>query len=50
MRYAQGGGLTDAGRAAGEWIRLHAVGRFEGSEKNREIAAALRVSEQSVER
>ncbi|MFF0428605.1 transposase [Streptomyces sp. NPDC004520] len=45
MRYAQGGGLTDAERAARERIRLQAVERFEGAEKNREIAAALRVSE-----
>ncbi|MFK0222960.1 helix-turn-helix domain-containing protein [Streptomyces vinaceus] len=50
MRYAQGGGLTDAGRAARERIRLKAVERFEGGEKNREIAGALRVSERSVER
>lgn len=50
MRYAQGGGLTDAKRAARERIRLQAVERFEGGEKNREIAAALRVSERSVER
>ncbi|MFB7114501.1 winged helix-turn-helix domain-containing protein [Streptomyces sp. NPDC056291] len=50
MRYAQGGGLTDAGRAAREQIRLQAVVRFEAGEKNREIAAALRVSERSVER
>ncbi|WP_406210566.1 winged helix-turn-helix domain-containing protein [Kitasatospora sp. NBC_01560] len=50
MRYAQGGGLTDAERAARERIRLQAVVRFEGGEKNREIAALLRVSERSVER
>ncbi|KQV16777.1 MULTISPECIES: winged helix-turn-helix domain-containing protein [unclassified Kitasatospora] len=50
MRYAQGGGLTDAGRAAREQVRLQAVERFEAGEKNREIAAALRVSERSVER
>lgn len=50
MRYAQGGGLTDANRAARERIRLEAVGRFEGGAKNREIAAELRVSERSVER
>ncbi len=42
--------MTDAGRAAWERIRLQAVERFEGEEKNREIAAVLRVSEQSVER
>jgi transposase len=50
MRYAQGGGLTDAERAARERIRLQAVKRFEGGQKNRNIAAALRVSEGSVER
>ncbi|WP_455711024.1 IS630 family transposase [Streptomyces hydrogenans] len=50
MRYAQGGGLTDAGRAARERIRLQAVERFEGGEMNRKIATALRASERSVER
>ncbi|MFE5298094.1 helix-turn-helix domain-containing protein [Streptomyces sp. NPDC056632] len=50
MRYAQGGGLTDTERAARERIRLQAVERFEDGENNREIAAALRVSERSVER
>ncbi|WUB73522.1 helix-turn-helix domain-containing protein [Streptomyces sp. NBC_00576] len=50
MRYVQGGGLTDAGRAVRERERLRSVERFEGGDKNREIAAALRVSERSVER
>jgi transposase len=50
VRYAQGGGLTDAGRVSRERIRLQAVGRFEDGQKNKEIAAALRVSERSVER
>jgi transposase len=50
VRYAQGGGLTDAERAARERIRLQAVERFERGEKNREVAATLRVSERSVER
>ncbi len=50
VRYAQGGGLTAAGRAARERVRLQAVERFEREEKNREVAAALRVSERSVER
>ncbi|MER5664016.1 helix-turn-helix domain-containing protein [Streptomyces mirabilis] len=50
VRYAQGGGLTDAERAARERIRLQAVVRFEGGETNREVAAALRVSERSVVR
>lgn len=42
--------MTDAERAAREPVRLQAVACFEGGEKNREIAAALRVSERSVER
>ena len=42
--------MTDAERAARERIRLQAVERFERGEKNREVAAALRVSERSVER
>ncbi|MFC9399183.1 winged helix-turn-helix domain-containing protein [Streptomyces sp. NPDC057027] len=50
MRYAQGGGLTDAERAAREQIRLQAVVRFEAGKTNREVAAALRGSERSVER
>ncbi|MFD7880238.1 winged helix-turn-helix domain-containing protein [Streptomyces sp. NPDC059766] len=50
MRYAQGGGLTDAGRAARERVRLQAVERFERKETNKVIAAVLRVSERSVER
>ena len=43
VRSAQGGGLTAVGRAAREWVRLQAVERFEREDKNREIAAALRV-------
>ncbi|WSC41637.1 winged helix-turn-helix domain-containing protein [Streptomyces sp. NBC_01318] len=50
MRYAQGGGLTDAERAMRERLRLQAVERFEGGQKNGEIAVALRVSVRSVER
>ncbi|MFD3940007.1 winged helix-turn-helix domain-containing protein [Streptomyces sp. NPDC058611] len=50
MRYPQGGGLTDAERAGRERVRLQAVTGFEAGEKNGEIAAALRVSERSVER
>jgi transposase len=42
--------LTDAERAGRERVRLQAVAGFEVGEKNREIAAALRVSERSVER
>lgn len=42
--------MTDAERAARERIRLEAVARFDAGETNRGIAAALRVSERSVER
>jgi hypothetical protein len=49
VRDAQGGGLTDAGRAAWERARLQAVEGFEREEKNRDIATALRVSERSVD-
>jgi transposase len=42
--------LTDAERAGRERVRLQAVAGFEAGEKNREIAAALPVSERSVER
>ncbi|MFD6311025.1 winged helix-turn-helix domain-containing protein [Streptomyces nigra] len=50
MRYAQGGGLTDAERTTRERLRLQAVERFEGGQKNAEIAGALRISLRSVER
>ncbi|MDT0347744.1 winged helix-turn-helix domain-containing protein [Streptomyces sp. DSM 44938] len=50
MRYAQGGGLTDTGRAVRERVRLEAVARFEAGETTSTIAATLRVSERSVER
>ncbi|TFV30070.1 transposase [Streptomyces sp. T1317-0309] len=50
MRYAQGGGLTDAQRAARERVRLDAVARFEAGDRNQVIAATLRVSQRSVER
>ncbi|MFJ4575552.1 transposase [Streptomyces sp. NPDC088846] len=41
--------MTDAEAAVRERVRLQAVTRFEGGEKNRDIAAALQVSERSVE-
>jgi transposase len=50
VRYAQGGALTDAGRATRERLRLQPVERFECARKNREIADTLRVSDRSVER
>ncbi|WP_205717558.1 helix-turn-helix domain-containing protein [Actinomadura soli] len=42
--------MTEAERTARERVRLQAVARFEVGEKNREIAAASRVSKRSVER
>lgn len=42
--------MTDAERAGREQVRLQAVACFGAGEKSREIAAALRVSERSVER
>lgn len=50
MRYAQGGGFTDAERAARERVRLGAVVRFEAGQTTRATATALGVSERSVER
>ncbi|MER5600157.1 helix-turn-helix domain-containing protein [Streptomyces sp. NPDC002265] len=50
MRYARGGGLTDAERTTRERLRLQAVDRLEGGQKTAEIAAALRISVRSVER
>jgi hypothetical protein len=50
MRYVQGGGLTAAGRARREQVRLAAVERFEHRVPTAEIAAELRVSERSVQR
>lgn len=42
--------MSDAERVARERVRLQAVACLESGGKNREIAAALRVSERSVER
>ncbi|WP_406433002.1 helix-turn-helix domain-containing protein [Streptomyces sp. NBC_01589] len=42
--------LTHVERGTRERLRMQAVERFEGGQKNGEIAAALRVSERSVER
>ena len=42
--------MTDAERTARERLRREAVARFEAGEKSGDIAAALRVSERSVER
>ncbi|MFE7712553.1 helix-turn-helix domain-containing protein [Streptomyces sp. NPDC057486] len=50
MRYAPGGGLTDAERAARERVRLDVVARFEAGWTTSAIATALRVSDRSVER
>ncbi|MFF3313600.1 helix-turn-helix domain-containing protein [Streptomyces sp. NPDC002952] len=48
MRYAQGGGLTDAERTTRKRLRLQAVERCEDGQKNAEIAAVLRISARSV--
>ncbi|MDD1062631.1 helix-turn-helix domain-containing protein [Streptomyces cocklensis] len=50
MRYAQGGGLTHVHRGNRGRLRLQTVERFEAGQRNGEVAAALRVSERSVER
>ncbi|MEU1006586.1 winged helix-turn-helix domain-containing protein [Streptomyces tibetensis] len=50
VRYAQGGGLTDAERAAGSGCGWRRWPGFEDGERNRDIAVMLRVSERSVER
>ncbi|MFC8963716.1 helix-turn-helix domain-containing protein [Streptomyces sp. NPDC057094] len=50
MRYAQGGGLTDAEGTTREPLRLQAVDRLEGGQKSAEIPPALRISVRSVER
>jgi hypothetical protein len=50
MRYAQGGGVTAAGRRRRERVRLEAVKRFEQGEWNTQIAVDLRVRLRSVER
>lgn len=42
--------MTDAERTVRERVRLQAVAGFEAGDRNREIAAELRVSERSVER
>jgi putative transposase len=50
MRYATGGGLSPAGQARREQVRLEAAERFERGETTAEIAADLRVTVRSVER
>jgi transposase len=50
MRYAQGGGLTAAGRSRREQVRLAAVEKFERRVPAAGIAAELRVTERSVRR
>ncbi|MER7682158.1 helix-turn-helix domain-containing protein [Streptomyces sp. NPDC096934] len=42
--------MTDAERTTREPLRLQVVERFEGGQKNAEIAAALRISLRSIER
>jgi transposase len=48
MRYPDGGGLSDAGRAAREGVRLEAAGMFERGADPVQVAHDLRVSAKSV--
>ncbi|MFJ5841859.1 winged helix-turn-helix domain-containing protein [Streptomyces shenzhenensis] len=48
MRYADGGGLTAAGRAKREAVCFEAVGMFEQGVRPREVARGLRVSRKSA--
>ncbi|WUH60338.1 helix-turn-helix domain-containing protein [Streptomyces sp. NBC_00441] len=48
MRYADGGGLTPAGRQGRESVRIQAVGLFEQKAKPSEVARRLRVSLKSA--
>jgi transposase len=50
MRYAQGGGFTEADRRRREQVRLSAVEKFEQDVTTAEIAVELRVTERSVRR
>lgn len=50
MRYATGGGLTVADRDRRERVRREAAERFARGEGCGQVAAALRVTERSVER
>ncbi|WP_285442784.1 helix-turn-helix domain-containing protein [Streptomyces sp. ISL-12] len=48
MRYADGGGLTAAGRAKREAVRFEAAGMFEQGVRPPEVARRLRVSRKSA--
>nr|WP_329337494.1 helix-turn-helix domain-containing protein [Streptomyces sp. NBC_01352] len=48
MRYADGGGLTPAGRQHRETVRLQAAKLFEQKIKPPEVARRLRVSPKSA--
>lgn len=48
MRYADGGGLTEQGRAERESVRLRAAERFAQGIPARQIAQRLRVSTNAV--
>ncbi|MFD3700931.1 helix-turn-helix domain-containing protein [Streptomyces sp. NPDC058646] len=48
MRYADGGGLTAAGRRRREAVRMQAAGLFRQKLKPPEVARRLRVSRKSV--
>jgi len=50
MRYPDGGGLTAAGRARREQVRLAAADLIEGGASDREVARRFRVSRMSANR
>ncbi|MEU1693643.1 helix-turn-helix domain-containing protein [Streptomyces hirsutus] len=50
MRYADGGGLTSAGRRRRESVRMQAAELFEQKIKPLEVARLLRVSKKSAYR
>src|SRR5215472_7939405 len=50
MRYPDGGGLTAAGRARREQVRLAAAGLIEAGVSDREVATCFRVARMSANR
>src|SRR5438045_9348764 len=50
MRYAEGGGLTEAERARREQVRMEAADLIEAGASDREVARRFRVSRMSANR
>jgi transposase len=50
MRYGEGGGLTAAGRARREQVRLAAADAIEAAASDREVAKRFRVTRMSANR